>query len=91
MAAHFALACRGYVVVSQDVRGTGDSEPDTFDIYMFEPEDGYDCVEWVTQRPWFDGFIGSFGGSYVGQTQWPMATHARMSTIVPSAQRPRGD
>src|SRR5690242_15647237 len=39
-----AFARRGYVVVSQDCRGTGDSEPDTWDYYMFESEDGYDCV-----------------------------------------------
>lgn len=78
------LARRGYVVVSQDVRGTGGSEPDTWDYYMYEAEDGYDCVEWITKQPWFGGFIGSLGGSYVGQTQWCMATHPAMSTIVPN-------
>lgn len=74
---------RGYVVISQDCRGTGDSEPDSWDYYMYEPEDGYDLVEWVSRQAWFDGFLGSCGGSYLGQTQWPMALHPRMSTIVP--------
>lgn len=79
-----SYARRGYAVVSQDCRGTRDSEPDVWDYYMFEVDDSYDCVGWITQQPWYGGFIGSFGGSYVGQTQWCMATHPAMSTIVPS-------
>ena len=78
-----SLARRGYVVVSQDCRGTGASEPDSWDYYMYEPEDGYDLVEWVSRQGWFDGFLGSCGGSYAGQTQWQMAVHPRMSTIIP--------
>jgi uncharacterized protein len=81
--AFMAFARRGYAVVSQDCRGTGNSEPDSWDYYMFESEDGYDLVEWISKQEWFGGFIGSCGGSYVGQTQWPMATHPAMSTIVP--------
>lgn len=79
----FSFARRGYVVISQDCRGTGKSEPESWDYYMYESEDGYDFVEWVSQQDWFDGFLGSLGGSYVGQTQWPMAQHPGMSTIVP--------
>ncbi len=78
-----AFARRGYAVIAQDCRGTGESEPDSWDYYMYEPEDGYDLVEWISQQPWFDGFLGSCGGSYVGQTQWCMATHPRMSAIAP--------
>jgi uncharacterized protein len=81
--AFLSFARRGYVVISQDCRGTGGSEPDSWDYYMYEPEDGYDFVEWVSQQEWFSGFLGSCGGSYIGQTQWPMALHPRMSTIVP--------
>ena len=81
--AFISFARRGYVVVSQDVRGTGDSEPDQWDYYMYEPEDGHDFVEWVKRQDWFDGFLGACGGSYVGQTQWCMAMHPSMSTIVP--------
>jgi hypothetical protein len=51
VASLFALAGRGYFVISQDVRGTGQSEPDTWDYYIFEPEDGWDCIEWVSSRP----------------------------------------
>ncbi len=78
-----SFARRGYVVVSQDCRGTGDSEPDHWDYYMYEPEDGYDLVEWISHQPWFEGFLASCGGSYMGQTQWQMAMHPKMSTVVP--------
>jgi hypothetical protein len=78
-----SLARRGYVVVSQDCRGTGDSEPATWDHYVYEREDSFDLIEWITQQPWYNGFIASCGGSYVAQTQWCMALHPGMSTIVP--------
>jgi uncharacterized protein len=78
-----AFARRGYVGVAQDCRGTGDSEPDHWIYALYEAEDGYDFVEWASRQNWFDGFLGATGGSYVGQTQWPMATHKAMSTIVP--------
>ncbi|MFI6503934.1 CocE/NonD family hydrolase [Nonomuraea typhae] len=83
VAVFMAFARRGYVVAVQDLRGTGDSEPEDHDFYMFEPQDGYDFVEWVSAQRWCDGFIGSVGGSYVGQVQWPMATHPKMTTILP--------
>lgn len=81
--AYLAFARRGFVVISQDCRGTGDSEPDHWDYYMYEPEDGVDFVEWVTRQSWFNGFLGSCGSSYLGQTQWQMAMHPKMSTIAP--------
>lgn len=78
-----SFARRGYVVVSADCRGTGRSEPDSWDYYMYDSEDGYDLIEWISKQNWFGGFIGSCGGSYVGQTQWCMATHPKMSATVP--------
>jgi uncharacterized protein len=65
-----ALARRGFAVLSQDCRGTGGSEPDSWDYLVWESQDSYDFVEWVTHQDWSDGFIGAFGGSYVGATQW---------------------
>jgi uncharacterized protein len=79
-----SFARRGYAVVAQDCRGTGGSEPNEWDYYVYESEDGCDLVEWITTQSWHSGFIGSCGGSYVGQTQWCMATHAAMSAIAPS-------
>lgn len=77
------FAQRGYAVVVQDCRGTGESEPESWDYYIHESEDSFDCVQWLSQRSWFSGFIGGCGGSYVGQTQWGMSTHPLMTTIVP--------
>lgn len=78
-----SLARRGYAVAAQDCRGTGKSEPESWDYYLYEPEDGYDFVDWASRQPWCDGFLGACGGSYVGQTQWQMAQHPMMTTIVP--------
>jgi putative CocE/NonD family hydrolase len=66
-----------------DCRGTGASDPDAWDYYMYESEDAYDLVDWVSRQAWCDGFIGSCGGSYAGQTQWCMATHPAMRSIAP--------
>jgi predicted acyl esterase len=77
------LAQHGYVVVSQDCRGTGESEPDRWDYYVYEREDSFDFVEWITNQKWFNGFLGGCGASYLAQTQWCMALHPKMSTIVP--------
>jgi uncharacterized protein len=67
---------RGYVVVLQDTRGRYESEG-IFDAMQPEAADGYDTQEWVGKQPWCNGKIGTFGGSYVGFTQWmpaPMAS-----------------
>lgn len=77
------FAQHGYVALSQDCRGTGDSEPDVWDYYVYEREDSMDFVDWVSRQQWFDGFLGAFGGSYNAQTQFCMAMHPRMSAIVP--------
>jgi len=77
------LAQHGYVAIAQDCRGTGDSEPDRWDYYVFEREDSFDFVAWVTRQDWSGGFLGSYGASYGASTQWCMAMHPAMSTIVP--------
>jgi predicted acyl esterase len=78
-----SLANKSYVVIAQDCRGTGDSEPDSWDYYVYEREDSFDLVEWVTAQEWFNGFLGACGGSYLAQTQWCMALHPQMSAIAP--------
>src|SRR5712671_3464696 len=45
-----AQAQHGYIIVAQDCRGTGDSEPDSWDYYVYEREDSFDLVEWVTRQ-----------------------------------------
>lgn len=73
----------GYIVVAQDCRGTGQSEPEKWDYAVYEAEDSLDFVDWVIAQTWFDHFIASFGGSYSAMTQWCMAVHPAMSAIAP--------
>ena len=66
------FAARGYVVVEQDVRGRYDSDGH-FYAFKNEANDGYDTDEWFGSQPWFDGNLGTMGGSYVGYVQWAQA------------------
>ena len=71
------LAERGYVVVNFDVRGTGDSEGITTDMYQpAEQRDGYDVVEWCAAQPWCNGSVGMWGISYCGVVCWQVAMQA---------------
>jgi len=66
-------ARRGYVVAIQDVRGRYGSEGE-FRLLLDEPEDGYDAVEWLADRPYCDGQVGTMGTSYVAWAQNALAT-----------------
>jgi putative CocE/NonD family hydrolase len=59
----------GYVVVIQDVRGRFASEGD-FNPHANETSDGVDMFAWTAVQPWSNGVLGTFGGSYLGGTQW---------------------
>jgi uncharacterized protein len=63
----------GYAIVTQDVRGRGDSDGD-WEPWINEFEDGNDAVEWVAAQPWCTGKVGMLGGSYEGWVQWAAAT-----------------
>ena len=71
------FAERGFVVVSQDVRGRyaseGELKPGFYSADHCDAEDGYDTVEWAAALPWSDGQVGAFGSSYSGWTQWELA------------------
>jgi putative CocE/NonD family hydrolase len=60
---------RGYQVVFQSCRGTFGSEGE-FDPMRNERTDGRATLEWVAAQPWFDGRLVTWGGSYLGLTQW---------------------
>ncbi|TLF77220.1 CocE/NonD family hydrolase [Nonomuraea sp. KC401] len=83
-AALTAFARRGYAVVSQDCRGTGESEPADWDYLVHEREDGPDLIDWICEQEWYGGFIASCGGSYTGLTQWCMSANPAMSAIAPA-------
>jgi putative CocE/NonD family hydrolase len=70
----------GYAVVSQDVRGRGDSGG-AFGFWFQEVNDGYDTIEWLAAQPWTDGRVGMMGPSYPGFVQW-LAARAHPSHLV---------
>ena len=70
------FAQRGYVLVNCDVRGTGDSEGATTDVYQPEEiQDGHDAVEWIAAQAWCNGNVGMWGISYCGVVCWQVAMH----------------
>ena len=73
--APFDAVARGYVVVIQDCRGTGESEGDLHP-FLQEIDDGYDTVEWCAAQAWCDGRVGMYGMSYMGATPWLAAIAA---------------
>lgn len=80
------FADNGFVFISSDVRGRGDSDG-YFLPYSGEGQDGYDVIEWAARQPWSDGNVGTIGGSYSGRIQWYAAILAppslkSMITIV---------
>jgi putative CocE/NonD family hydrolase len=59
----------GCVVVTQDVRGRYSSDGE-FEPNVNETSDGVDTIAWAAAQPWAAGVVGTFGGSYLGGTQW---------------------
>jgi putative CocE/NonD family hydrolase len=66
------FAERGLQCVLQSCRGTSGSGG-RFDPMRQEQADGLDTLEWTRAQPWFTGQLFTFGGSYLGYTQWAMA------------------
>jgi len=62
-------AQQGYIVVIQEVRGTGTSDGE-FYPFKHEYNDGFDTVEWcIAEIPNHNGKLGMYGFSYQGVTQ----------------------
>ncbi len=59
----------GYTVVAQDVRGRFASQG-AFNPHSQETADGLDAFAWAAAQHWSNGVLGTFGGSYLGATQW---------------------
>ena len=66
------LADRGYRYVVQASRGTDGSGGSH--SYFAEAPDGRDAAAWIAEQPWFNGVLGSYGASYMGFTQWALAS-----------------
>lgn len=41
-----------------------------FNPHFQEASDGVDTIAWAAAQPWSRGVVGTFGGSYLGCTQW---------------------
>ena len=68
----YPLASQGFNVALQCCRGTGGSSG-TFDPHHDEERDGLATLEWIRRQPWCNGSIATYGGSYLGYTQWAVA------------------
>jgi predicted acyl esterase len=66
---------RGYHVVLQSVRGRFGSEG-RWIPFVNEAADGRATLDWIARQPWFNGCLGTFGGSYPGYAQWAVAADA---------------
>jgi predicted acyl esterase len=70
----------GYAVVSQDIRGRGQSEGLSYVIFQSggwnEPRDGHATIEWIARQDWSSGAVATYGGSAVGITQNMLAPGA---------------
>lgn len=63
----------GYAVIVQHVRGRHASEGRYKSPYWTAGRDGYDTIDWVISQPWSNGKVGTFGCSYLGETQIMLA------------------
>ena len=74
---------KGYVVVSQDVRGRADSEGDLIPFY-YERDDSSDTIDWIISQDWSDGNVGMWGASYLGYVVVSAATsgHPNLKAVV---------
>lgn len=80
------FARRGYIFVSVDSRGRGNSEGE-FHPGQVEAKDGFDTIEWLAKQPWCDGQVAMWGGSWQGFTQWSIAKEfpPHLKAIAPTA------
>jgi uncharacterized protein len=72
------FAAHGYNVVSQDVRGRGDSQGE-FYPFRNEGRDGAETIRWLRTRSESNGNVGMYGFSYQGMTQ-----------LLAAAEQPEG-
>ena len=81
-----AFVRHGFAVVVQDHRGRFESEGEFFPYPRTDGQDGYDTVEWLSHQSWSTGKIGTFGCSYLGETQHMMARERHPNHVAAIAQ-----
>ncbi len=65
----WALLERGFAIVIQDCRGTGDSDGE-FVPFEGEAPDTVDAIEWAASLPFSNGRVVTYGASYSGMVQF---------------------
>jgi putative CocE/NonD family hydrolase len=76
----------GYAVVVQDHRGKYESEGRHSPYPRTDGPDGYDTVEWITRQSWSNGRVGTYGCSYLGETQHMLARERHPRHLAAIAQ-----
>ena len=71
----------GYTAVIQAVRGRHTSGG-TYAPFVHERADGLATLRWIAQQPWYDGHVGTWGGSYFGYTQWAIADAPAVQAMI---------
>lgn len=80
------LIKHGYVVVCVGVRGGDASFGQNVGVFSRrETDDSYQVIDWLARQPWSSGNIGMLGESYLGVTQYMVASrhHPALKAIVP--------
>ncbi|GKT51956.1 putative serine hydroxymethyltransferase, mitochondrial [Colletotrichum spaethianum] len=73
---------RGYAVVNIDARGSFKSGGDLHAYGTQEGRDGYDCIEWIVQKPWCNRRAAMAENSWLATTQWFIAAEQPHLTCV---------
>jgi len=81
------FAKQGYVVITVDTRGRGNSGGNAQPFTSQDGKDGFDVCKWITEQSWCNGKIGMYGGSYLGMVQWLILKEnpPGLKTIIPTA------
>jgi uncharacterized protein len=66
------FAAKGYAVLVADMRGKHDSGGE-FTPYRHSTQDGVSTLNWITQQPWSNGRVGTYGCSALGELQYVLA------------------
>lgn len=83
--AAWMFAGQGYAVAVQDVRGKFESEG-AYTISKDDVADGSDATTWLGTQPWSTGKVGTYGCSYLGDTQ---VMQARVRNAYHTAMLPQ--
>ncbi|MBI4421661.1 MAG: CocE/NonD family hydrolase [Gemmatimonadetes bacterium] len=82
-----SFAGHGYAVAVQDLRGKFESEGEFAKMSGRDPDDGYDTTGWLAAQDWSNGKVGTYGCSYLGETQIALSArrHPNHAAAIPKA------